>query len=120
MWANRWREWVWENEMRAAGLESTRRVERLQYHLLRDIFSNLFRPVTLDPGWRTPKVRTLAKADYDQRELPAGTLDPGRMTVLADALEEAGCMEADLLDHLRGPGPHVRGCWAIDLLLEKA
>ena len=46
-------------------------------------------------------------------------LDPDRLAVLADALEEAGCDNADLLSHLRGPGPHVRGCWALDLLLGK-
>jgi hypothetical protein len=39
---------------------------------------------------------------------------------LADALEEAGCDSADLLGHLRGPGPHVRGCWAVDLILGKS
>ena len=44
---------------------------------------------------------------------------PPRLAVLSDALEEAGCAEARLLDHLRGPSPHVRGCWAVDLLLGK-
>jgi hypothetical protein len=43
-----------------------------------------------------------------------------RLPVLADALEEAGCTNADILDHLRGPGPHARGCWAVDLLLGKS
>jgi len=43
----------------------------------------------------------------------------GGLPVLADALEEAGCTDADLLGHLRGPGPHVRGCWVLDLLLGK-
>lgn len=46
-----------------------------------------------------------------------GTLDPARLAVLSDALEEAGCAEAALLTHLRSPGPHVRGCWALDLVL---
>jgi hypothetical protein len=45
--------------------------------------------------------------------------DYGDLPVLADALEEAGCDQPDLLGHLRGPGPHVRGCWAVDLLLGK-
>jgi hypothetical protein len=49
-----------------------------------------------------------------------GTLDNDRLAVLSDALEEAGCDDADLLDHLRSPGPHVRGCWVLDLLLGKA
>jgi hypothetical protein len=39
--------------------------------------------------------------------------------ILADALEEAGCTDAAILSHLRGPGPHVRGCWVVDLLLGK-
>ena len=51
--------------------------------------------------------------------MPAGTLDNTRLAVLADALEEAGCTEADILGHLRGPGPHVRGCWVVDLILGK-
>jgi hypothetical protein len=46
----------------------------------------------------------------------SGTLEPARLNVLADALEDAGCTERTLLDHLRSPGPHVRGCWPIDLL----
>jgi hypothetical protein len=42
-----------------------------------------------------------------------------RLPTLADALEESGCQEAALLAHCRGPGPHVRGCWAVDLILSK-
>jgi hypothetical protein len=61
----------------------------------------------------------MAQTAYDERILPAGTLDPDRLAVLADALEDAGCDNADILSHLRGPGPHVRGCWVVDLLLGK-
>ena len=86
--------------------------------LLRDVF-NPFRPVTLDPTWRTPDVLSLARAAYDERSLPAGTLEPERLALLADALEDAGCASADLLGHLRGEGPQVRGCWALDLVLAK-
>jgi hypothetical protein len=93
------------------------REQSAQCHLLRDIFGNPFRPVTLDPSWRIPDILALAQAAYDNRELPAGTLAPARLAVLADALEEAGCTERTLLDHLRSPGPHVRGCWSVDLLL---
>lgn len=48
-----------------------------------------------------------------------GALDPTNLSVLADALEDAGCDCGELLGHLRSPGPHVRGCWAVDLLLQK-
>jgi hypothetical protein len=88
--------------------------------LLRDVFGNPFASVSIDPAWRSWRSGTvvrLAGAAYDDRLLPAGTLDPGRLAVLADALEDAGSTDADLLNHLRGPGPHVRGCWAVDLLL---
>jgi hypothetical protein len=91
----------------------------LQCHLLWDVMGNPFRPVTLDPAWRTPAVVSLAQTTYDERHLPAGTLDADRLAVLTDALEESGCDNADILSHLRGPGPHVRGCWAVDLLLGK-
>jgi hypothetical protein len=87
--------------------------------LLREFFGNPFRSVPFNPAWRTPDVSRLAASAYDQRSVPAGHLDPAGLTVLADALEEAGCTGPDLLGHLRGPGPHVRGCWAVDLLLGK-
>jgi hypothetical protein len=87
--------------------------------LLRDIFGNPFRPVAVSPSWQTPQVVALAQAAYEERELPAGTLDVTRLAVLADALEDAGCDQADLLAHLRGSGLHVRGCWAVDLVLGK-
>ena len=62
----------------------------------------------------------LAQAAYDERHMPEGTLDKVWLAVLGDALEEAGCSDADILNHLRGPGPHVRGCWVIDLCLGKS
>jgi hypothetical protein len=92
---------------------------RAECHLLREVFGNPFRPATLSTAWQTAEVVRLAQAAYDERELPAGTLDTTRLAVLADALEEAGCDQPDLLGHLRGPGPHVRGCWAVDLLQGK-
>jgi hypothetical protein len=97
-------------------------IEAMQCDLLRDIFGNPFRPVALAPAvltWNDATVVRLAHATYDERKLPGGTLDNGRLAVLADALEEAGCSDAEILGHLRGPGPHVRGCWAVDLLLGK-
>jgi hypothetical protein len=90
-----------------------------QCRLLRDLFGNPFRPVSLAPAWMTPTVLDLAQAAYDNRLLPSGLLDNSRLAVLADALEEAGCTDPDMLGHLRGPGTHVRGCWVIDLLLGK-
>ena len=85
---------------------------------LRCVVGNPFRPITLDPAWRTPAVASLAQAAYDERLMPSGELDTARLAVLADALEDAGCADA-LLSHLRSPGPHVRGCWALDLILDK-
>jgi hypothetical protein len=90
--------------------------------LLQDIVGNPIHPATLDPAiltWNDATVARLAQAAYEERHMPAGTLDNGRLAVLADALEEAGCTDADILGHLRGPGPHVRGCWAVNLLLGK-
>jgi hypothetical protein len=83
--------------------------------VLRDIFGNPFRSVSLDATWLTwngGTVPLLAQTIYDDgrfQDLP----------ILADALEEAGCTNADILDHCRRPGEHVRGCWVIDLLLGK-
>jgi hypothetical protein len=91
-----------------------------QCQFLHDLFGPLlFRSVSLDPAWRTPTVTAAARAVYEKRILPVGTLDLDRLAVLADALEDAGCDNADILAHLRGPGQHVRGCWVIDLLLGK-
>jgi hypothetical protein len=96
------------------------RVRKTLCVLLREIFGNPFRPITLDPIWLTPTVASLAQTAYEVRPDPSGHLDPTRLAVLADALEDAGCTEAAILDHLRGPGPHVRGCFVLDLLLGKS
>jgi hypothetical protein len=90
-----------------------------QSHILRDIFGNPFRPIALHPSWLTPTVTSLAQAVYDERHLPSGTFDNQRMAVLGDALEEAGCDSADVLDHCRGNGDHERGCWVVDAVLRK-
>jgi len=90
-----------------------------QADLLRDIFGNPFRRVVLDSSWLTPAVRSLAEAAYEDRSLPSGTLNLDRLAVLADALLDAGCTDPDLLAHLRGPGPHVRGCHLLDLLTQR-
>jgi hypothetical protein len=91
--------------------------------LLRDVCGPLpFRPVAFDRrwlDWNGGTVVKLAQSAYDERRLPGGTLELGRLAILADALEEAGCIDAEILGHLRGPGPHTRGCWPIDLILAK-
>jgi hypothetical protein len=85
--------------------------------LARDIFGNPFHPAAVAPAWLTPTVVSLAQAAYEERTPPRGELDPQRLAVLSDSLEEAGCGDTSILDHLRGSGPHVRGCWAVDLCL---
>jgi hypothetical protein len=82
-----------------------------QASLLRDLFDP-FHPVPLDPHWLTPSVVSLAQGIYDQRAFD-------QLPQLAQALEEAGCANHAIHAHCRGPGPHVRGCWVIDLILGK-
>ena len=86
--------------------------EALLAAFLRDIFGNPFRWVSIDRTSLTPNVVRLAQAIYDDRAFD-------RLPMLANALEEAGCTNADILSHCREPGPHVRGCWVVDLLLGK-
>jgi hypothetical protein len=99
-----------------AAITATPEEPKSQSNLLRDIFGPLlFREVRLDAAWLSWKEGTvlkLAQAIYDERAFD-------RLPILADALEEAGCSEVDILAHCRGPGPHVRGCWVVDLLLNK-
>ena len=88
----------------------------IQLDLFRDVFGSPFRPVSVDASWLTwndVMIVTLAQAIYDERRFQD-------LPILADALEEAGCTNADILDHCRGPGPQVRGCWVIDLILGKS
>jgi hypothetical protein len=87
-----------------------------QAHVLRDLFGS----VTLVRMWNDGTVRRLAEAVYAERRLSGGHLDSARLAVLADALEEGGVTEAELLGHLRSAGPHYRGCWAVDALLGKS
>jgi hypothetical protein len=84
--------------------------------LLRDVFGNPFRPVAVAPkwlAWNHAAVYQLAAAIYAARSFE-------QLPVLADALQDAGCDKADLLAHCRQPGEHARGCWVVDLLLDKA
>ncbi len=81
--------------------------------LFREVVGNPFRPVAVAPEWRTSDAVGVAEAIYAGR-------DYGALPVLADALEDAGCDHGELLSHLRGPGEHVRGCWALDAVLGRA
>jgi hypothetical protein len=91
-----------------------RAIERLeQAKRLRDILGNPFRPVALNSEWLTSDVVALAKGIYEERAFD-------RMPILADAMQDAGCDNEDVLSHCRGPGPHVRGCWVVDLILGKS
>jgi hypothetical protein len=83
-----------------------------QAKLLRDIFGNPFQPVAFSPEWRTDTTVALARQMYESREFSA-------MPILADALQDAGCDNANILGHCRGNGPHVRGCWVADMVLDK-
>jgi hypothetical protein len=86
--------------------------ELAQAEIGRDILGNPFRPVEFAPGWRNESVVAIARQIYDDRDFAI-------MPILADALEDAGCNNPEILSHCRGPGPHVRGCWVEDLILEK-
>jgi hypothetical protein len=83
-----------------------------QAQMLHDIIGNPFRPAAVDSGWLTPGVVEMARTIYDSRAFD-------RMPELADALEDAGCHDAVILNHCRQPGGHVRGCWVVDAILGK-
>ena len=81
--------------------------------LLREILGNPFRPVAFSPLWRTGTAVSLAQTMYESRDF-------GAMPILADALQDAGCDNADILDHCRNTNlTHVRGCWVVDLVRNK-
>ena len=83
-----------------------------QCWVLREVFGNPFRPVKADPAWLTSDVLLLARGIYEEKAFD-------RMPILADALQDAGCENVNVLDHCRLPGEHVRGCWVLDVLLGK-
>ncbi|MCI0377187.1 MAG: hypothetical protein L0215_06260, partial [Gemmataceae bacterium] len=84
-----------------------------QCQRLRDIFGNPFRPVAVEPAWRSAAVVELAQAIYDEWVFDF-------MPNLADLLEEAGCRNHDMLTHCWATQQHILGCWVIDLILGKA
>ncbi len=85
----------------------------LPARLLRDVLGNPFRPVGCDPAWRTDTAVSLARGIYESRDF-------GAMPILADALQDAGCDNLDVLNHCRDATViHTRGCWVVDLVLAK-
>jgi hypothetical protein len=114
-----------EDEFLRGARERQEKTERkARCDLIRDILGNPYHPSPPLPppalAWKDRTVPRLAQAVYDERRMPEGTLDTGRLAILADALLDAGCEDEELLSHLRRPGPHVRGCWAVDLILGKS
>jgi hypothetical protein len=114
----------WE-AVEAARAAGEWRDEPGQCSMVRDLFGNPYRPLPPKKGkgqwndrlaawlqWNDGTVLRLAHVTYEERAFD-------RLPILADALEEAGCTDADILAHCRSAGPHVRGCWVIDLLLGK-
>jgi len=89
--------------------------EAEQAKLLREIALPPVRVITIDPScllWNDRAVAKLAETIYQEQSFD-------RLPILSDALEDAGCVDGELLAHCRSAGPHVRGCWAIDLILSK-
>jgi len=96
-----------------AGGEECESILKLLSALIHDLFGNPFCAVRFDPAWRTDTALAIARQMYESREF-------GAAPILADALQDAGCDADDLLNHLRDPhAAHVRGCWALDLVLGK-
>ena len=93
--------------IRYAGLDL-----RVALRLLRCVFGNPFRPVSLEPACLTSPVVAIAQSMYESRDFSA-------MPILADALQDAGCEDEGILGHCRSDGPHARGCWVIDRILGK-
>lgn len=92
--------------------------QKEQAQTLRDLFGNPFGLTKREVDWKTPRVIALTRAAYDTCTMPGEILEPDRLAVLADALEEAGCTNADVLDQCRGTRPLIRDCWIMELLLD--
>ena len=104
----------WWDAVEAARFSGdTPKLLRLQCDLVRCVFGNPFRPVVPDPVWLTSDVVLLASGVYEEKAFD-------RLPILADALQDAGCDNHDVLQHCRGVGPHTRGCWVVDLVLGKS
>jgi hypothetical protein len=85
----------------------------VQCDMIRELFGNPFRAVTFSSEWRTDTALSLARQMYESREFSA-------MPILADALQDAGCNNEEVLSHCRDANQvHVRGCWVVDCVLGK-
>jgi hypothetical protein len=112
-------QWISQCFLATEGAHGDHRIPMLtsitsEASLLRDIFGNPFRPVSFNSDWRTSNVVSLAKSMYESRDFAT-------MPILSDALQDAGCEHEAILDHCGDAnGSHVRGCWVVDLILEKS
>jgi hypothetical protein len=88
------------------------RRRRIACTLLREVIGYPFQSLSANPAWQTAEAVGLARTIYEEHRF-------ADLPILADALEETGCDNAELLSHCREPGEHVRGCWAVDLILGK-
>jgi hypothetical protein len=106
---------VWAGEAAEQAARASKRPEKeqhLQARFLHDIFGDPFHPLAVEPSWLAWNdgiVLKIAQNIYDERAFDS-------LPILADALDDAGCDNVDILEHCRQPGPHVRGCWVVDLL----
>ena len=91
---------------------NTAAIQQLEADLLRDIFGDLFRPITFASEWRTETTVLLARRMYEKCDFSA-------MPILADALQDAGCDNDEVLNHCRADRVHARGCWVVDAVLGK-
>lgn len=106
-----------------AGYVAAQQAERrVQCDLIRDICGYPCRRSTIPDSvlaWNDGTVVKLAQAIYEERTVPSCRFDDGRLAILADAMEDAGCQDANVLGHLREPLPHMLGCHVLDALLGK-
>jgi hypothetical protein len=102
----------WHRLVRTVPRDVATRLEAEHVALIRCVFGNPFHPVTFSSEWRTDTAVALARQMYEAREFST-------MPILADALQDAGCANEDILNHCRAPGVHIRGCWVVDLVLGK-
>jgi len=107
--AHEWAEWAAIGDTEEYG---PRWAFDMMARFVREVFGNPFRPVAFATDWRTDTALALARQMYEACDFSA-------MPILADALQDAGCDDSEILDHCRGDGPHVRGCWVVDLVLGK-